>query len=321
MNPKPTLLIHGGAGTINRQQLSAVQEQAFVTAMEQVLQQGQGLLMQGGSALDAVTLAVSLLEDCELFNAGKGSVYTSAGTHEMDAAVMRGSDLAAGAVVCVSQIRNPVQAARAVLQHSPHVMLAGAGAEAFAQQQGLAFATPAYFASDFRYAQLLAARSQAQILLDHSVSHAASASGQPLHPDQKFGTVGAVALDQYGELAAATSTGGMTNKLPGRVGDSPIPGAGCYADNRTAALSATGTGEAFIRVLALHDVASRIRYAGASLREAAEQVIFKELPSVGGSGGLIGLNRAGEMVMCFNTEGMYRGYVTGHNAPVCSIYG
>ena len=308
----PVCVIHGGAGTILRTTISAAQEAAYLSALTQILQAAQKCLLQGGSALDTVELAVSLLEDCELFNAGKGSVYTAAGTHEMDAAVMDGRQLAAGAVAGVSTLRNPVKAARLVMEKSPHVLLAGSGAEAFACKHGAETATPDYFHTDFRYQQWLQARQQNRIMLDHQA--------RPIDEDRKMGTVGAVALDQHGNLAAATSTGGMTNKLAGRIGDTPIPGAGCYADNRTAALSATGTGEAFIRSVALHDISARMRYLNETLTVAANQVVMHSLPAVQGSGGIIGVSATGEICLSFNSEGMYRGLVRGASAPEVAIY-
>ena len=308
----PVCVIHGGAGTILRTTISAAQEAAYLSALTQILQAAQKCLLQGGSALDTVELAVSLLEDCELFNAGKGSVYTAAGTHEMDAAVMDGRQLAAGAVAGVSTLRNPVKAARLVMEKSPHVLLAGSGAEAFACKHGAETATPDYFHTDFRYQQWLQARQQNRVMLDHQA--------RPIDEDRKMGTVGAVALDQHGNLAAATSTGGMTNKLAGRIGDTPIPGAGCYANNRTAALSATGTGEAFIRSVALHDISARMRYLNETLTVAANQVVMHSLPAVQGSGGIIGVSATGEICLSFNSEGMYRGLVRGASAPEVAIY-
>ncbi|WP_339937174.1 isoaspartyl peptidase/L-asparaginase [Undibacterium luofuense] len=308
----PVCVIHGGAGTILRTTISAAQEAAYLSALTQILQAAQKCLLQGGSALDTVELAVSLLEECELFNAGRGSVYTAAGTHEMDAAVMDGRQLAAGAVAGVSTLRNPVKAARLVMEKSPHVLLAGSGAEAFACKHGAETATPDYFHTDFRYQQWLQARQQNRIMLDHQA--------RPIDEDRKMGTVGAVALDQHGNLAAATSTGGMTNKLAGRIGDTPIPGAGCYADNRTAALSATGTGEAFIRSVALHDISARMRYLNETLTVAANQVVMHSLPAVQGSGGIIGVSATGEICLSFNSEGMYRGLVRGASAPEVAIY-
>ena len=321
----PILAIHGGAGTITREALNAGDEAAYHAALAAVLLAGQAVLRKGGTALDAVSEAVRLLEDCELFNAGKGSVYTEAGTHELDAAIMDGATLAAGAVANVGRIRNPVLAARAVMERSEHILLVGPGAEAFAQRQGIAPVDPAYFRTDARYRQWLRAREQSGMVLDHDAATQAALAAHaveraPLDPDGKFGTVGAVALDAQGNLAAATSTGGMTNKLLGRVGDTPIIGAGCYANNRTAAVAATGTGEAFIRTVAAYDVAARMAYAGATLQQAAEQVVMELLPSYQGRGGLIALDARGNLALPFNTEGMYRGYARGGETPVTAIY-
>jgi len=319
----PVIAIHGGAGTITRSSLSAADEARYHQVLADIVSAGQAVLNNGGSALDAVTEAVRLLEDCPLFNAGHGAVYTSEGRHELDASIMSGIDLAAGAVACVTNIRNPVLAARAVMQHSEHVLLVGQGAEAFAQKQGVSAVEPGYFHTDARYEQWQRVRGQAGTVLDHDAASFAFAQQQekaPLDPDHKFGTVGAVALDRFGNLAAATSTGGITNKQPGRVGDSPLIGAGCYASNSTAAISATGTGEAFMRANAAYDIAARMAYAGATLEQAAHEVVFNLLPVVGGRGGLIALDAQGNLSLPFNTEGMYRAYGRGDAAPVTAIY-
>ncbi|MCH8620046.1 isoaspartyl peptidase/L-asparaginase [Undibacterium sp. TS12] len=320
--PRAGIAIHGGAGTILRTAINSEQEHAYLTALRDIVIAGSALLADDGSALDAVTLAVSLLEDCPLFNAGKGSVFTSAATIEMDAAIMDGKTRRAGAVACVRQTRNPVRAARAVMEHSPHVLMVGPGAEEFLRQQGLPFEDSSYFHTEHRHAQLQRARQMAGIMLDHDAANLSTQTQEiaPLAPDQKLGTVGAVALDMQGNLAAATSTGGMTNKLPGRVGDTPMLGAGCYADNHTAALSATGTGEAFMRSLALHDIAAQIRYLGTSLQEAAQQVVMEQLPLFDGSGGIIAIDRLGNITMPFNTEGMYRAWMRPGEAAFAAIY-
>src|SRR5258706_7274646 len=302
----PILAIHGGAGAIARDAPGASHEAAYRAALSAVLLAGQALLREGGSALDAVTEAVRLLEDCELFNAGKGAVYTQAGAHELDASVMDGATLAAGAVANVGRIRNPVLAARAVMECSEHILLVGSGAEDFARRQGVVLVDPGYFHTDARYRQWLRVRGLN--------------GGAPIDPDGECGTVGAVALDAQGNLAAAASTGGVTNKRPGRVGDTAIIGAGCYASNRTAAVSATGVGEAFMRTVAAYDVAARIAYAGATLQQAAYQVIMELLPAHQGRGGLIALDAQGKLALPFNTEGMYRGYVRGGEAPVTAIH-
>lgn len=322
MSARAAIAIHGGAGTILRSSLTAEQEARYLDALRSVVTAGNDLLTQGGSALDAVSLAVSLLEDCPLFNAGKGAVFTNAGTIEMDAAIMDGKTRRAGAVACIQQVRNPVRAARAVMEHSPHVLMVGKGAEEFLRQHGLQFEDQSYFYTEERYAQLQRARQESGVLLDHDAANLLTSALEPapLDPDKKFGTVGAVALDVHGNLAAATSTGGMTNKLPGRVGDTPMLGAGCYADNLTAALSATGTGEAFMRSLALHDIAAQMQYLGLSLEQAANNIVMDKLPLYAGQGGIIGIDRLGNIVLPFNTEGMYRAYQRTGEAVFAAIY-
>ena len=322
MSARAAIAIHGGAGTILRSSLTAEQEARYLHALRSVVTAGNDLLAHGGSALDAVSLAVSLLEDCPLFNAGKGAVFTNAGNMEMDAAIMDGKTRRAGAVACIQHVRNPIQAARAVMEHSPHVLMVGKGAEEFLRQHGLQFENQSYFFTEERYAQLQRARQESGLLLDHDAANLLTLSSEsaPLDPDKKFGTVGAVALDVHGNLAAATSTGGMTNKLPGRVGDTPMLGAGCYADNQTAALSATGTGEAFMRSLALHDIDAQMQYLGLSLEQAASNVVMDKLPLYEGQGGVIGIDKLGNIVLPFNTEGMYRAYQRTGEAAFAAIY-
>ncbi|SDC03963.1 asparaginase [Cupriavidus sp. YR651] len=317
------IAIHGGAGTITRAAMDANREREYIAALEHVLLAGQRVLAEGGSALDAVTEAVRLLEDCPLFNAGKGAVLTHAGTYELDAAVMDGATLNAGAVACVKRLRNPVLAARAVLERSEHVLFAAEGAEAFAEAQGLELVTPDYYFTQARQEQWERARASAGMaLLDHDAAALAAMAKkeEPIDPDRKFGTVGAVACDANGNLAAATSTGGVTNKQVGRVGDTPVVGAGCYADD-VAAVSATGTGEMFIRTVAAHDVAAQIRYAGLSLEESARRVVMEKLPAIGGRGGLIAVDRDGNVTLPFNTEGMYRGVARVGEPVSVLIYG
>ena len=315
----PVIAIHGGAGTLSRAHISAEQERAYHAALQQVLLAGQAVLAQGGTAMEAVCEAVRLLEDCPLFNAGHGAVFTAQATHELDAAVMDGATLAAGAVAGVSRIRNPVQAARAVMQNGQHVLMVAEGAERMAQEAGLATVEPSYFSTPARHAQLLAAQArQAGVVLDHD--GAAALAGRAIDEGRKMGTVGAVALDAHGHLAAATSTGGMTNKLPGRLGDSPLIGCGTYADDRTAAVSCTGHGESFIRVAAAHDVCARMAYGGASLEAATHAVVHEALPAVQGTGGLIAVDRQGNVCLPFNTEGMYRGLARVGQAPGSFIY-
>ena len=309
----PVVAIHGGAGTLSRSVISPTQQARYRTALDEILRAAQMLLADGASALDVVTEAVRRLEECPLFNAGFGAVYTADGAHELDACVMRGSDLAAGAVAGVRTLRNPVLAARAVLDAGGPVLLIGAGAERFAAERGCEVVAPDWFGTPERLAQLHAVQAAGAMALDHD-------GAAPLDERAKFGTVGAVALDAHGHLAAATSTGGMTNKRPGRVGDSPIVGAGCYANDRTVAVSCTGVGEAFMRSLAAHDVSALIEYAGLPLQEAARRVVMDKLPPLGGRGGLIAIDSNGEVALPFNTEGMYRGWARVGAAPVSAIY-
>lgn len=316
----PILAIHGGAGTITRTAMSADKEAAYQQALNDILAAGQRILVEGGSALDAVTEAVRLLEECPLFNAGKGAVLTSAGTYELDASIMDGARLAAGAVTCVKRLRNPILAARAVMERSEHVLFTSEGAEAFAKEQGLEFVEPDYYYTEARYAQWQRARQQdGMALLDHDAASLVAKEAAPIDPDNKFGTVGAVACDAQGRLAAATSTGGVTNKKVGRVGDTPIVGAGCFANN-VAAVSCTGTGEMFIRAVAAYDVAAQMEYAGKSLADATDDVVMRKLMAINGRGGLIAVDAKGNVALPFNTEGMYRGFARGAQAPVVSIY-
>ena len=303
------LVIHGGAGTITRKSMSAEMEQQYRAGLEQSLRTGHAVLAKGGSSLDAVEAAVRVLEDNPLFNAGKGSVFTHEGRNEMDAAIMDGRTKAAGSVAGVTIIRNPITAARAVMEKSEHVMMVGRGAELFATKAGLEMVDPSYFWTERRW------KSLQQDLLKEKKPQAA------ITPDdeKKFGTVGAVALDQAGNLAAATSTGGMTNKQFGRVGDAPIIGAGTYADNESCAVSATGHGEFFIRWTVAHDIAAIVKYRGASVKAAAEEVIHKKLPPKG-EGGVIVLDAKGNFALPFNTEGMYRGWIGPDGQPQVRVY-
>ncbi|MBN3752587.1 isoaspartyl peptidase/L-asparaginase [Paraburkholderia sp. Tr-20389] len=330
MTINAVIAIHGGAGTIVRASMAPDAEARYHAELRAVLVAAQRVLADGGSALDAVTQAVRLLEDCPLFNAGHGAVFTSAGTHELDASIMDGRTLEAGAVSCVKRVRNPIVAARHVLEYSEHVMFTAEGAEAFAQEQGLEFVDPSYFHTDARYRQWQLAREQQRAMLDHdgaslAAQQEASANEEalphePIDPNKKFGTVGAVAVDLYGHVAAATSTGGITNKQIGRVGDAPLIGAGCYADNATCAVSTTGSGEMFMRMVAAYDVAAQMAYRGASLEEAANDVVMNRLPRIDGRGGLIAVDAHGNVVLPFNTEGMYRGYARVGEVPVTAIY-
>jgi L-asparaginase / beta-aspartyl-peptidase len=323
MSITPVIAIHGGAGTILRRATNTETEARYHAALDEILRAGQRVLADGGSALDAVTEAVRLLEDCPLFNAGHGAVFTAAGTHELDASVMDGATLEAGSVCCVTRVKNPVLAARRVLDVSEHVMFTAAGAETFAASQGLERVDPSYFHTEARHQQWLNARGTSGAMLDHDAMTKFafdSAPDDPIDPREKLGTVGAVALDAQGHLAAATSTGGITNKQAGRVGDAPLIGAGCYANDATCAVSTTGTGEMFIRMLAAYDVSAQMEYRRVSLEEASNDVVMNKLPRIEGRGGLIAVDAKGNVVLPFNTEGMYRGHARVGEAPVTAIY-
>jgi len=324
-HPLPVLAIHGGAGTLTRGTMSADQEALYRDALSRILMAGQEQLAAGASAVDVVVEAVRLLEECELFNAGKGAEYTSVGTHELDACVMDGRDCRAGAVAGVSRTRNPILAARAVMDHSAHLLFVGAAADDLAARHGLEQVAPTWFGTPHRLEQLRRAqRLQAGALRDHDgqdllrQTTPSEASG-PIDEETKFGTVGAVALDAAGHLAAATSTGGMTNKQVGRVGDTTLVGAGTYANDATVAVSCTGTGELFMRACAAHDVSALMAYAGMSLEEACDRVVMQKLPA--DTGGLIAVAANGDVCLPFNSEGMYRGYVrAGAARPVVAVY-
>ncbi len=318
----PVLVIHGGAGTILKSQMTPEKEKAYKAALTEALQKGYDTLQKGGTALDAVETAVRILEDCPLFNAGKGAVFTHEGKNELDAAIMNGKTLAAGSVAGVTTIRNPVSAARAVMEKSNHVMMVGKGAEAFAAVQGLALVESAYFFTEERWKGLqkaLEEEAQPSGVVDSAIRHTPSALRQPENRDNKYGTVGAVALDQYGNLAAATSTGGMTNKRFGRVGDAPIIGAGTYANNASCAVSCTGWGEYFIRLVVAKTISDLVEYKKMPLKNAADEVCMKQVPALGGDGGLIALDKKGNIAMPFNTAGMYRGYIKNGKLQI-SIY-
>lgn len=318
------IAIHGGAGTIDPSKLTGDQEQRYRNELRAALDAGYAVLDEGGTSLDAVQAAIVILEDSPLFNAGKGAVFTHDGANEMDASMMNGETGEAGAVAGIRTVKNPIMAARAVMEKSAHVMLAGTGAEAFCKEQGLTLAPPEYFRTEHRYQQLERIRSSERVELDHgsdetpSEGDSAEASERPT--EDKFGTVGAVAVDKQGHLAAGTSTGGMTNKRWGRIGDSPIIGAGTYADDDTCAVSATGHGEFFIREAAAHSVAARMRFAKQSLQEAAKAVVFEQLDPIGGTGGVITIDADGNVAMPFNTPGMYRGYRLSDGSSAVSIW-
>lgn len=306
--PSPTaLVIHGGAGVISPDRVSPEREAAIVAALNTALEAGSAVLEAGGSSLDAVVAAVRVLEDAPEFNAGRGAVLTHAGHVELDASIMVGHTLQAGAVAGVRGLRHPIEAARRVMEHSPHVLLSGAGAAEFAREQGLTFMPEDWFITEFRAQQLAAAQGRSEAALRD--------------PQPWFSTVGAVALDQAGNLAAATSTGGMTNKRWGRIGDSPLIGAGTYADNRSCAVSATGHGEFFIRHVVAYDICARMRHLGQSVNEAADAVVHGVLVEAGGEGGVIAMDAQGRIAMPFNTEGMYRAARFADGRRHVALYG
>jgi L-asparaginase / beta-aspartyl-peptidase len=312
-NQKFGLVIHGGAGTIDRAKMTPEKEREYRAGLERALTAGYDILKLGGSSLDATEAAVRVLEDDPHFNAGKGSVFTSAGTNEMDAAIMDGKTLAAGAVAALKHVKNPISLARLVMEKSGHVMMDGEGAEAFAKENGIELVNAKYFFTQERWDALQKMKAAEK----HRTGRAGKAF---LITDQdRHGTVGAVALDRNGNLAAATSTGGTTNKRPGRVGDSPIIGAGTYANDATCAVSATGDGEYFIRATVGHDVSALMEYRGMALKEAAQAVLDK-VAKLGGTGGLIAIDRQGNTALPFNTSGMYRGYVDPNGKFVVEIY-
>ncbi|RYY57157.1 MAG: isoaspartyl peptidase/L-asparaginase [Chitinophagaceae bacterium] len=305
-----SLAIHGGAGTILKTDMTDEKESAYRMGLQAALDAGYAVLEKGGEAIDAVVAAVVELENNILFNAGRGSVFASDGGHEMDASLMQGRDLAAGAVSAVKNIRNPILLAKQVMTASEHVMLSGKGANDFAAAQGFDKEPDEYFYSAFRHEQWKAVQGSDKTMLDHN----------PLVKDKKFGTVGAVACDANGHIAAATSTGGMTNKQYGRVGDSPIIGAGTYANDGTCAISCTGHGELFIRAVAAYDVSCLMEYKGLSLREAMDIVVHDRLVKIKGEGGMIGVDAKGNAALLFNSDGMYRGLKTSAGADFTAIY-
>ncbi|MEO0625911.1 MAG: isoaspartyl peptidase/L-asparaginase [Bacteroidota bacterium] len=312
--PDWALVIHGGAGTILPEHMTDDRAADIRAAMSQAIAAGEEVLSNGGTATDAVEATIHILEDSPHFNAGKGAVFTHDGTNSLDASFMTGHDRQAGAVAGVTNIKNPISLARAVLDHSEHVMLSGQGAEDFALSRGMDTISADWFYTEGRYQSLQ------RVLEQEAEGH--SSTGAILNaPDRKYGTVGCVALDQQGNIAAGTSTGGMTNKRYDRIGDSPVIGAGTFADNASCGVSCTGHGEYFIRWAVAHDVHARMTYGGASLEEAANAVIHEVLPEVGGSGGLIALDQAGNISMPFNTPGMYRGYKRAGEEEYIEFYG
>jgi len=310
---KFSIAIHGGAGTILRAHLTPEKEIAYKNALKTAIETGEEILKNGGSSLDAVEIAVISLENCPLFNAGKGAVFTHDGIHEMDASIMNGFDLSAGAVSGINKVKNPVKLARAVMEKTEHVFLSGKGAMQFADKIKAEHENEEYFYVEMRYQQFQEALKSDGIFLDHNINH--NENGE-----KKFGTVGAVALDIHGNLAAATSTGGMTNKKFGRVGDSPVIGAGTYANNNTCAISCTGHGEFFLRSVVAYDISCLMEYAGMSLKEACDKVVKDKLVKIGGEGGLVAVDKFGNIELSFNSEGMYRAMKKNDSDLFIGIY-
>lgn len=322
--PKWAIVIHGGAGVIERNNMDEKTEGSYRKALGRALAEGQGVLARGGSALDAVEATIRTMEDDPLFNAGRGAVFTAEGRNELDAAIMDGATMKAGSVAGVTRTRNPISLARAVMDKSKHVMLVGEGADQFAKSAGLEQVDPAYFFTERRWEQL-EKELNAQKLPIPTRPVNAPAPGKlisqgPQPDDHRFGTVGVVALDQKGDIAAGTSTGGTTAKRWGRVGDAPIIGAGTYADNKSCAVSATGTGEYFIRLAVARTICAMVQYEGISLQDAANQVVLQDLPMIGGDGGVIALTADGQLAWSFNTPGMYRARASSEEPAVVAIY-
>lgn len=304
-----SIVIHGGAGTILQKNMSPEQETLYTAKLEEAIRIGYDILKNGGSSLDAVEKTINVLEDSPLFNAGKGAVFTHAETNEHDASIMDGNTLKAGASAGTSNVKNPINLARAIMDQSPHVMLSGKGAETFANEHGLEIVDPSYFYTEKSFNALQGVKnSQKTAFYNEDIK------------DSKFGTVGCVALDKPGNLAAGTSTGGMTNKRWGRIGDSPIIGAGTYANNKTCAVSCTGWGEYFIRGVVAYDISALMEYKGLSLKEAAQEVIQKKNPALGGDGGIIAIDKYGNMTMEFNTSGMFRATMNEKGALYIGMY-
>ena len=318
LRDKYVLVIHGGAGTISKSKLTPALEYEYTCALEEALHRGQYVLDTGGLAITAVEVAVKYLEDSPLFNAGKGAVFSHEGVNEMDACIMNGKDLTSGAVAGVRNLKNPIEGARLVKDSSKHVFLYGDDAQEFCLSKGATYADSSYFFTEFRWNQYLKAREKGTIILDHDTTDV-NYQYKTLEELEKFGTVGAVAVDRHGNVAAATSTGGLTNKEFGRIGDSPIVGAGTYASNRSCAVSCTGKGEFFIRGTVARDIAARMEFADISLTESGERTM-KRLKKLGGSGGFISVDKDGNYIMMFNTKGMYRGVVTNEKNAEVKIY-
>jgi len=306
------IVIHGGAGTILKENMTDSLEKAYKMKLEEAIRIGHNILKSGGTAMEAVTKTINILEDSPLFNAGKGAVFTHEETNELDASVMDGATLNAGAVAGVTHIKNPIDLALEVMNNSPHVLLAGKGAEIFAQERGFEMMDPSYFYTENRFQSLQKVKQKN--------SNSISSSFNPFIKDSKFGTVGCAALDKNGNLAAGTSTGGMTNKRWNRIGDAPIIGAGTYANNATCAVSSTGWGEYFIRALVAHDISAMMEYKGVTLEEAAVEVIQTKVPELGGNGGIVAIDNEGNVTMEFNTAGMYRAHMDAAGKLIIGIY-
>ncbi len=315
--PEFAIVIHGGAGTILKKNMTPEREAAYQAKLEEAIRVGYEVLKNGGSSLDAVEKTINVMEDSPLFNAGKGAVFTNTETNELDASIMDGKTLNAGASAGTTTVRNPINLARAVMEKSEHVMLSGKGAETFAEEQGLTTVEPEYFYTENRYNALKRAKEREEVELGHDDK---TAFYDPYIKDSKYGTVGCAALDKNGNLAAGTSTGGMTNKRYGRIGDGPIIGAGTYANNATCAVSSTGWGEYFIRGMVAHDISALMEYKGLSLQEASRIVIQDKLTGLGGTGGIIAVDKNGNMVMEFNTAGMYRATMNDKGELTIGIY-
>ena len=308
------IVIHGGAGTILRENMGDSLEDAYREKLKQAITEGHSILKNGGTSMQAVTKTINIMEDSPLFNAGKGAVFTHEETNELDASVMDGKTLNAGAVTGVTRIRNPIDLALAVMEQSPHVMLSGTGAETFAKEKGFSLVDPSYFYTNKRYEQLQKIKTREK---DNLIGVSFE---DPFIKESKFGTVGCAALDKHGNLAAGTSTGGMTNKRWSRIGDAPIIGAGTYANNATCAVSSTGWGEFFIRGMVAHDISAMMEYKGVSLQEAASEVIQKKIPALGGDGGVVSIDKDGNVAMEFNTAGMYRAHMNSKGELIVRIY-
>jgi L-asparaginase / beta-aspartyl-peptidase len=320
-----TLVIHGGAGTIKYDPKNPDKQKKYEAELNKALQIGYDTLSKGATALDAVEVVVRYLEDCPLFNAGKGAVFTNKGINELDASIMNGNTLEAGSIAGVTTIKNPITTARAVMEKSNHVMLIGKGAEEFAKEQGHIIVPTSYFYTEERWKGLQKIKDTEKKLAEYDTTHLKKLGKSNLHigknsVTEKYGTVGAVALDKYGNLAAATSTGGMTNKKYGRVGDVPIIGAGTYANNQTCAISCTGWGEYFIRLVMAKSVSDLIEYKSMKIDDAAKEMIHTKLPNLGGDGGLVGVDKDGNITMQFNSEGMYRGYIKSNGERMVAVF-